>query len=89
MPRSIRNEAPGQHARRLAESEALDHARHTNNGVAERATPYISLYVLSVMTNLPHSSACEPVGKIGFNRENVFVMDNAVRGRVRIGIARV
>lgn len=76
-------------ARWLAESGPVNHARHTNNGVAERATPYISLYVLSVMTNLPDACSCDAVGDIGCEREHVLVVDDTVGGRIGIGIPRV
>src|SRR2546427_5288381 len=42
----------------------------------------------SVMTDLPNAGSGCPVGNIGREREHVLVVDEAVRGRIGIGIAR-
>src|SRR5207244_5778395 len=43
----------------------------------------------SVMADLPNAGSGYPVGNIGREREHVLVVDDAVRGRIGIGIARV
>src|SRR5205807_5444716 len=41
------------------------------------------------MTDLPNAGSGYPVGNIGREREHVLVVEDAVRGRIGIGIARV
>ncbi len=41
------------------------------------------------MTDLPDARSCDAVGNIGGEREHVLVVDDAVGGRIGIGIARV